>query len=261
MTDELERAIVSLVGRSPDDRVRTFQSALLGETINASMRVRDVLAALGQRRSDPHLLSPLMAAWSGAPDPMPASTAIALALGTAMGARDQATRSEPAVELVFTGAHDSPQAPGRPTATVIAEILRGASRRVLLMGYSVVPGPGSAEVVSLLADAVQRGVRVTLALDRTAVAPVMSLWPAGRPLPDMHVWEGPPEFQGGSLHAKLIAADGRDILVTSANLTFSGLLRNLEIGVRIRGEFTEEVERLVGFLQQRGYLKPWPSRP
>lgn len=45
------------------------------------------------------------------------------------------------------------------------------------------------------------------------------------------------------LHAKVIVADGRDALVTSANLTYHGYEANIEIGVRVSGEPARLVEK------------------
>ncbi len=39
----------------------------------------------------------------------------------------------------------------------------------------------------------------------------------------------------GSMHAKVIIADDREAIVGSANLTYSGADRNLEIGLQLRG--------------------------
>ena len=39
----------------------------------------------------------------------------------------------------------------------------------------------------------------------------------------------------GSMHAKVIISDNKEAIVGSANLTYSGADRNLEIGIRIRG--------------------------
>jgi len=39
----------------------------------------------------------------------------------------------------------------------------------------------------------------------------------------------------GSMHAKVIIADDSEAIVGSANLTYSGSNRNLEIGLRLRG--------------------------
>jgi phosphatidylserine/phosphatidylglycerophosphate/cardiolipin synthase-like enzyme len=39
----------------------------------------------------------------------------------------------------------------------------------------------------------------------------------------------------GSMHAKVIISDNKEAIVGSANLTYSGADRNLEMGIRIRG--------------------------
>jgi phosphatidylserine/phosphatidylglycerophosphate/cardiolipin synthase-like enzyme len=38
------------------------------------------------------------------------------------------------------------------------------------------------------------------------------------------------------MHAKVLVADARDALVTSANLTYHGFVGNVEMGVRIIGK-------------------------
>ena len=57
------------------------------------------------------------------------------------------------------------------------------------------------------------------------------------------------------LHAKVIVADRRDALVTSANLTHAGLLENLEMGFRVQGAMAGAVVRHFDLLIEEGILE------
>ena len=57
------------------------------------------------------------------------------------------------------------------------------------------------------------------------------------------------------LHAKVIVADRRDALVTSANLTHAGLLENLEMGLRIQGVTAGTLVRHFDLLIEEGILE------
>ena len=57
------------------------------------------------------------------------------------------------------------------------------------------------------------------------------------------------------LHAKVIVADGRDALVTSANLTQAGFHVNLEMGTRIQGPVAKALVRHFDLLIQEGVLE------
>jgi len=48
-------------------------------------------------------------------------------------------------------------------------------------------------------------------------------------------WRLPSDDRHLKLHAKVLVADGADALVTSANLTFYAMDRNMEMGVRVSG--------------------------
>ena len=57
------------------------------------------------------------------------------------------------------------------------------------------------------------------------------------------------------LHAKVIVADRRDALVTSANLTGAGLLDNLEMGLHIKGDSARAIVRHFDLLIDEGILE------
>ena len=76
--------------------------------------------------------------------------------------------------------------------------------------------------------------------------------------PGIELWQGPsarrPE-KGAKMHAKLAVADRYVLLVTSANLTQSGVANNVEAGLLVRGGTApERAAGHVSALQTRGDL-------
>ena len=59
------------------------------------------------------------------------------------------------------------------------------------------------------------------------------------------------------MHAKVIVADARDALVTSANLTRHGFVGNVEMGVRIVGKPAKTVADVFERLLVNGALVTW----
>jgi phosphatidylserine/phosphatidylglycerophosphate/cardiolipin synthase-like enzyme len=157
---------------------------------------------------------------------------LALADGYALG------RSSQSVEMVWSGPNSS-AVPVRSTAQVLIHLVGEARQELLLMTYSAWPYPPLAEAI---AAAVARGISVmavveTLAGARGALA---GEEPAAAflTIPGVQIWHWPvkrrPE-QGSKMHAKLAIADSRVLLVTSANLTQSGIGKNIEAGLLVRG--------------------------
>jgi phosphatidylserine/phosphatidylglycerophosphate/cardiolipin synthase-like enzyme len=60
-----------------------------------------------------------------------------------------------------------------------------------------------------------------------------------------------------SLHAKVLVADARHALVTSANLTYHGYEANVEVGVRITGDAAAQLESVFHELIRVRDFVPW----
>jgi phosphatidylserine/phosphatidylglycerophosphate/cardiolipin synthase-like enzyme len=148
-------------------------------------------------------------------------------------------------QVVWTG----PKVEGsflRSTREVLREILRGAQRDLLVIGYWIAArdeGEGIIEeVIASLAAAVQRGVNLVVIMDerqrgdgRDNRQVLLEAWPGAVALPRILTWRLPPDDRHLKLHAKVLVADGKDALVTSANLTFYAMDKNMEMGVRVVG--------------------------
>ena len=186
----------------------------------------------------------LQGLWRGEASALSAP-ALAVALRASVAAAVECRRHQPATQVVWTG----PKVEGsflRSTREVVRELLRSARHDLLVIGYWIAArdeGEGIIEeVIASLGDAVHRGVRVKVIIDereridgRDNRQVLLEAWPPGVPSPRLFTWKLPADDRHLKLHAKVLVADGEDALVTSANLTFYAMDRNMEMGVRVVG--------------------------
>ncbi|MFI7534912.1 DISARM system phospholipase D-like protein DrmC [Streptosporangium sp. NPDC049376] len=142
------------------------------------------------------------------------------------------------VESVWSGPSSHP-VPVRATAQVLVEVVEEASHELLMMTYSARP---YAPVLDALNGAVKRGVAVTVVVEtlQGAGSALGGLEPAAAfaSVKGLQLWHWPSggrAEQGAKMHAKLAVADRRVLLVSSANLTQSGVSRNIEAGLLVHG--------------------------
>jgi cardiolipin synthase A/B len=151
---------------------------------------------------------------------------------------------------------------------VVREILRGAKAELLVVGYWIAARDDEEgiieEVIASLAGAITRGVTVSVVADERVRQDgqdnrriLMSAWPPGVTLPKLLTWRLPPGDQHLKLHAKVLVADRRDALVTSANLTSYAMDRNMEMGVRIIGHPADDIARHFDLLAAESILEPY----
>lgn len=215
-------------------------------------------------------LRALVEVWNRGVDHLSPS-AMATLLRTTMAATSALRRQVPTTEVVWTG----PKVDGsflRATREVVREILRDARNELLVVGYWIAArddGEGIIEeVIDSLADAVRRGVIVTVIVDERVRADgrdnrgiLISAWPPSVSLPRVLTWRLPADDKYLKLHAKVLVGDQRDALVTSANLTAYALDRNMEMGVRIVGQPAKEIARHFEMLGRAGILAPPDEKP
>jgi phosphatidylserine/phosphatidylglycerophosphate/cardiolipin synthase-like enzyme len=176
----------------------------------------------------------------------------------------------PPTQVVWTG----PKVEGsflRATREVVRELLRGAQAELLVVGYWIAArddGEGIIEeVIASLADATKRGVAVSFLIDERVRADgrdnreiLISAWPVGVRFPKILTWRLPASDQHLKLHAKVLVADRRDALVTSANLTSYAMDRNMEMGVRLVGQPALEIARHFNLLEAYGVVESYERK-
>ncbi len=179
--------------------------------------------------------------WRVAPDVSPESVALAL-----LAAADMETfcRTNQQLELVWTGP-DSQIVPLRRTDQVLLQLINMATRRLHIVSFAVY---NVANIAAALVAAANRGVQISLYLEtpsasegRIAYDTVRALGSAVTRQASVYIWplaERLVDENGrhGSLHAKLAIADGRLMLVSSANLTQYAMTLNMEVGLLVRGD-------------------------
>ena len=185
------------------------------------------------------------------------------AIGAASAAAEQARAEAEGVEIAWT--YPGTVRPAvRTTGAVAREVIDGARRSLLVVGYSVTVDPGlaglAARTVAAMGAAADGGVVVTAILHRDPKnrSALLKGWPSGREPPGIFTWPERAD-QMASLHAKVLVADSRDALVTSANLTYHGFEGNVEVGVRITGKAAAQLEGVFHELIRVKDFVPWPE--
>ena len=164
------------------------------------------------------------------------SVGLAYLTGLATGYAQRA--AEVSVETVWSGP-GSHHVPVRATAAVLADIVSEAHHELILMTYSARPHRPLSDA---LFSAVSRGAAVTVVVETLQGAGSAlsgdEPYQAFTGVPGIELWHWPTSQRtepGAKMHAKLAVADRRFLLVTSANLTQSGVGKNIEAGLLIRG--------------------------
>jgi phosphatidylserine/phosphatidylglycerophosphate/cardiolipin synthase-like enzyme len=156
--------------------------------------------------------------------------------GVAAGYAERA--AEATVETVWSGP-GSHHVPVRATAAVLADVVREARRELLLMTYSARPYQ---PLTSALQAAVGRGVSVNIVVETLQGAGSAlggeEPYQAFAGIHGVDLWHWPSSRRtepGAKMHAKVAVADRHVLFVSSANLTQSGVAKNIEAGLLICG--------------------------
>ena len=212
-------------------------------------------AVLGAVR-DRDAVAPVLAA--AAQEGVPPAEASAFLRGLAAG---HAGASEAVtVETVWTGP-STHAVPVRTTAQVLVELIEGAEHELVLMTYSATR---HRRVRAALTRAARRGVPVSVVVETAAGAhgTLGDREPADAfaGVEGVRLWHWPTDQRPNRYarsHAKLAVADRRSLLVSSANLTQSGVDRSIEAGLLVRGGTAPvRVAEHVAELRAQGVLEP-----
>ncbi|MEQ1947251.1 MAG: DISARM system phospholipase D-like protein DrmC [Bryobacteraceae bacterium] len=174
-----------------------------------------------------------------------------------------ARKHQPSIDLVWTGPTTS-VLPVRGTEQVLLEIIRGAREHLTILSFGLFQVP---RVLAQFEDALSRGVKARIVLgereEQLEVAQSRQKSQLGRvTMGKALVYHWPPERRSrddlgraGLMHVKAAVADGKVLLISSANLTGDGLERNMELGLLIsNGHAARQVEQQVDALVNIGHL-------
>lgn len=197
--------------------------------------------------------------WSRAPAIAGAAVATAM---RAAAATVEAARADHQVSLVWTG--PATESVGlRSTRSVLNAMVANATKNLVLVSFV---SHDVADLAASLADAIARGVKVTLILETPdnpgaplTIGPDHPFAPI-RDTADFYRWplEARETFfaQTARLHAKCVIADRSTALITSANLTSAGINDNIELGVLIEaGPLPDQLHTHLDLLIETGTLE------
>jgi cardiolipin synthase A/B len=242
-----------------DDACSALEQGRLAIGSTAPVRA----AVAGGNAASEAQLHALQLAWSEVGSGVSAP-ALAALLRTSVSAARRVRHSLPTTQVAWTG----PKVDGsflRATREVVRELLRGARGELLVVGYWIAArddGEGIIqEVIDSLAEAVRRRVSLTLIVDernrddgRNNRQILLDAWPQGCVTPRILTWRLPLGDRHLKLHAKVLVADERDALVTSANLTSYAMDRNMEMGVRVTGAPATTIAQHFKLLERQGIV-------
>ncbi|MEU6761594.1 DISARM system phospholipase D-like protein DrmC [Streptomyces sp. NPDC046853] len=213
----LPRLLAALHDRLPKDRAIEWarvldQASGPADPVLTRFATTQVAAGLAEQ------LDTVIRVWSAECANLPGS-----ALSLALASMSETARPIPPQPVVSGPV--SPAVPARLTSGIALDVIRSASVSLLIASFAA---RGAETVISEIADAAHRGVRIDLLLEETThAADAFSTLPN-----DVQIWHRIPH--SGVIHAKLIAADRHTAVLGSANLTDRALTDNIELGVVVR---------------------------
>ena len=168
----------------------------------------------------------------------------------ALGGVEQAARPD----LVWT----SPSVPGAEghTTLAVSELINQAEHHVYAATFTATKG---SSYMAALQNALSRGVKVTLVLDRERQHKYFkqTRWDVGAALSGARIWclDIPDPHVYAVQHAKLVMIDDLAALVTSANFSEAAAERNLECGVLLRDAgIAQSIRTQLLALRDHGHL-------
>lgn len=265
---QLAEALQAIVSDLPAELVlRVAQLISNGQAAPRRQSDAQVLAALPQPAPRERVRALLNLWHTLAPD-LPA-LAVALALQTGTRTAEH-FRHQQTLELVWTGP-DSEVIPLRRTDQALLQLINTAQRRLLIVSFAVYKAHAIADA---LVQAARRGVAVDICLETADASEgkvtydmFAALGPEIRREARLYVWplaKRPvsPAGRHGSLHAKFAVADGRALLISSANLTEFAMTLNMEMGMLVwGGEWPARVEQHFDRLSLMGILERASNTP
>ena len=139
----------------------------------------------------------------------------------------------------------------RSVHSVIEEMLLEAEEEIIIAAYTI--SGNLKDLFRLLESAAARGVRILLIINHIDSQPrevreILEQLSSEFPHVRIHDFSD----EKCDLHMKVVAIDRKKVLIGSANLTWKGMVENLELGVVIEGMLAEEVSRLLENLTVSG---------
>jgi phosphatidylserine/phosphatidylglycerophosphate/cardiolipin synthase-like enzyme len=146
----------------------------------------------------------------------------------------------------------------RSIESAVEEVIAGANSEIHIATYLLTSS--AMHIINQLEKSAKKGVKVKILVDKMGHQEKIvkdGLRALGR-YPNVLAFSFS-DPRGWSLHAKVVIADRRRAVIGSANLSWSGMVANYEIGVLVEGEMAWKlaniIDRLIGLGQARQFIK------
>lgn len=178
-----------------------------------------------------------------------------LALNIAIESVEHARKGFETIDMSWTGPIQF-SVEGRSNISIVEEMITSANDTITIVGYSLTDE--AKKIINLLEEVMKNNVEVIFVIhsdDKSNnIDTLKKIWKFYK-RPKIYTREASETDVYFKIHAKMLVVDSKDILITSANLTWHGMSNNFELGLRVRGKTAEKGETLISDLIKRKYLK------
>lgn len=142
------------------------------------------------------------------------------------------------------------------TYSTFLKMISNAKNTIIFVGYAMRNSENEEIFKALKNAAKERDVKIKIIFDKATKSKKLGTWTQSPEKIIRKIWEGIERFpeiysyddNRSSLHAKFLLIDDIEIFVTSANMTDRAMTRNLEIGIRHKGNIAKDVSELIDLL-------------
>ena len=141
----------------------------------------------------------------------------------------------------------------RKTISVVRQIILEAQKEILITGYAI--SEYFDEIFSVIINKNLSGVNIKFFVDDNInnlsyMETIKNL----KGLNNLELYKYQKNESLSSLHAKVIVVDNQKAFVSSSNLSYNGMVNNVEIGTIIRGAKVREIDNLFKQLIDNRYF-------
>jgi phosphatidylserine/phosphatidylglycerophosphate/cardiolipin synthase-like enzyme len=158
-------------------------------------------------------------------------------------------KSNATAELVVTLPNDI-QHDFRRTVGVLREYILSAKHSITITGYSI--SDFAIDLIELIILKCSRGVRVRFFIDKDIDE---TIFKNAIKLPNFELYKFQASNYNSHLHSKVAIFDSMKAFISSSNLSYNGILNNIEVGSIVTGEKIKLLEETFEGLLVSNYFK------
>lgn len=139
----------------------------------------------------------------------------------------------------------------RKTIGVLREYIYAAENTVLITGYSVTHF--AKDLIELLTRKSSEGVMIKFFIDKLVDENIFNT--LAKDSSNFKIYKLIDSILYSNLHAKIAIFDRKHAFISSSNLSYNGIINNIEIGSLLHGDKVNEIEELFEEMIQKGFFE------